>query len=125
MAWHRQKKKLVSDLNRALQTVPYIRSLELDPNGELLWKEVPNFDANDHPRAIAPYKFAYYLAAGVLDNLKRCKREECGKLFIRAKHAEYCSNSCGSMHRTKKSRDKKKRDGLDSGDRYSAPDSSM
>ncbi len=119
----RRNQKLVSDLNRVLQTVPYIRSLELDSNGELLWKEVPNFDANDHPRAIAAYKFAYFLAAGVLDKLKRCKREECRKFFIRAKHAEYCSDSCGSMHRTKKSRDKKKQERLDSGDRYSTPNS--
>jgi hypothetical protein len=121
----RQKHKLVSDLNQVLQSVPYIRCLELDSNGELLWKEVPNFDAMDHPRAIAAYKFAYYLANGVLDNLKRCEREECRKFFIRARHAKYCSDSCGSMQRTKKSRDKKKQERLDSGDRYSAPDSAI
>lgn len=110
-----QKRKLVRDLNQVLQAVPYVRCLEFGKDGEFIWKEMPNFDAIDHPRAIAAYKFAYYLANGVLDNLKRCKREECRRFFIRARHAEYCSKTCGSMYRMQKSRDKKRREKLDIG----------
>jgi hypothetical protein len=46
--------------------------------------------------------------AAVGDRLRRCQRQECGRLFVRQKRQLYCTPACASVVRTRKHRAKQR-----------------
>jgi hypothetical protein len=47
--------------------------------------------------------------AAVGNRLRRCPRQGCGRLFVRAKRQQYCSPQCASVHRSRRYRARERR----------------
>ena len=54
--------------------------------------------------AIWAHSVAYFVADGVMENLRLCMRPECKKFFIGGPRAKWCSSNCGGIVRTKRKR---------------------
>jgi hypothetical protein len=106
-----KSKQLINDLNKPISHIEYRRALMLSKSGEVSWQQVAiENDDLRHPQLKVIYIVSHLLAIGALENLKRCKLEDCRKFFIGPSNRTWCSKSCGSLYRVRQKRkvDKKR-----------------
>lgn len=101
-------KQLINDLNKPISHIEYRRALMLSKDGDIFWRQVAiENDDLRHPQLKAIYMISHLLAIGALENLKRCKLNDCQKFFIGRSNKSWCSKSCGSVFRVRKQRKRK------------------
>ena len=98
---------LLNKLNEMLRNVK-IQCLAENKGNKLVAVHIAYMPHNPDPLVLAAYMFSNVTSFGGLEELRRCKSNDCLKFFIGRTNAKWCSNSCGSKCRVKKMRKNKR-----------------
>jgi len=98
--------EFLNKINDYISHVRYQHLLMPSNYGPPHWQCVANMN-NPDPATLGTFVFSNVLALGGLENLKRCKMDDCKKFFIGRPNKDWCSKTCGSKFRVRK---KRKRD---------------